>query len=66
MKESDDYCSALDPKDCNLPDQSTMCSGSPPSETRMQKMINDRYSTDLSPTAGMKSSKSSGIPSSGE
>jgi hypothetical protein len=52
----------LQSKDAGLPTQSSLGSDAPPSETRMQKMINDRYGSPTDAQAGMKSSKKSGIP----
>jgi hypothetical protein len=55
-------CIDLKSKDGSLPDQSTLGSDAPPSEVRMQKLINDRYRSDGETFGGMTISKDSGVP----
>jgi hypothetical protein len=64
--DPDDCCVPIDLKSesASLPDQSSMSfDGSNPKADSMQKMIDERYSTDNDQWSGMKNtSKGSGIP----
>lgn len=55
MHSSDSCCSPIDlkSKDATLPDQCTMGSDAPPSEKKMQRLVNDRFSDKCDSTAGM-------------
>ncbi len=63
--DDSDCCPPIDlkSKDASLPDQCTMGSDAPPSEVRIQKMINDRAGEKCDQWSGMtNNNKRPGIP----
>jgi hypothetical protein len=60
-KRDSSCCIDLKSKDGGLPDQSTLGSDAPPSEVRIQKLINDRF-PENKPASGMTISDSKGVP----
>lgn len=57
----DDMCCTpidLKSKDASLPDQCDMGSDAPPSEKRMQKLINDRFPPETDAMSGMTTTNS--------